>query len=170
MAVNQVKDNKTDNKISKQETEFFNAVTTGSLHPLEESTDPVFSKRMMGEGYFIIPTDEEIFSPVSGTISTIFPTKHAIGITTDNGLEVLLHMGVNTVELNGLPFDVFITEGQKVTTDSKIAKLDLRAIKTANKDTSIMVVITNMEKVDSYKLESCGSVTPTDTVFSVTTH
>ncbi|QHW35992.1 PTS transporter subunit EIIC [Staphylococcus ursi] len=170
VAVNQVKDNKTDNKISKQETEFFNAVTTGSLHPLEESTDPVFSKRMMGEGYFIIPTDEEIFSPVSGTISTIFPTKHAIGITTDNGLEVLLHMGVNTVELNGLPFDVFITEGQKVTTDSKIAKLDLRAIKTANKDTSIMVVITNMEKVDSYKLESCGSVTPTDTVFSVTTH
>ncbi|WP_245393635.1 PTS sugar transporter subunit IIA [Staphylococcus coagulans] len=128
-SINQVN----NNKINNHKTENFNAVTTGSIHPIEESTDPAFRKKMMGEGYFIIPTNEEIFSPVSGTISTIFPTKHAIGITTANGLEVLLHMGINTVELNGLPFEVLVTEGQKVTTDSIIAKIDLSAIKEAKK-------------------------------------
>ncbi len=164
-SINQVN----NNKINNHKTENFNAVTTGSIHPIEESTDPAFRKKMMGDGYFIIPTNEEIFSPVSGTISTIFPTKHAIGITTANGLEVLLHMGINTVELNGLPFEVLVTEGQKVTTDSIIAKIDLSAIKEAKKDTSILVVITNMTKVDSYKLEKHGAVTSKDTVFSVTT-
>lgn len=107
----------------------------------------------MGEGYFVEPTDGAIFTPVAGKISTIFPTKHAIGITTASGLEVLLHMGINTVELDGKPFEVLVKEGQNVTPETQLASVDLSAIKEAGKGTSMMVLITNMNDVETHVLE-----------------
>ncbi|MFP7290666.1 glucose PTS transporter subunit IIA [Enterococcus hirae] len=132
------------------------AVADGVVESLEKASDPVFAQKMMGEGYFVEPINGQIYSPVSGTISSVFPTKHAIGITTANGLEVLLHMGINTVDLGGAPFEVKVTEGQLVTPDTLVAQVDLAAIKAAGKETSMMVLITNMEKVKNFVLEKTG--------------
>lgn len=155
--------------VASHVTSSFTAVANGSVHPLEEAADPVFAKKMMGEGYFVKPIDGAIFAPVTGKISTIFPTKHAIGITTDSGLEVLLHMGINTVELDGKPFDVLITEGQNVTPETQVADVDLTAIKEAGKGTSMMVLITNMNDVETQVLEKIGAVNASEEVFKVTT-
>lgn len=137
-------------------TEFF-AVANGEVKPVSESTDAVFSQKMMGEGYFVVPKEGTIYAPVSGTVSSVFPTKHAVGITTDNGLEVLLHMGVNTVELDGKPFDLKVAEGQKVTPDTIVADVDLVAIKAAGKGTDMLVLVTNMDKVKNEILEKVGA-------------
>lgn len=150
-------------------TNIFTAVAKGSVHPLEEAADPVFSEKMMGEGYFVEPTDGAIFAPVAGKVSTVFPTKHAIGITTDSGLEVLLHMGINTVELDGKPFEVLVSEGQHVTPETQVANVDLAAIKEAGKDTSMMVLITNMNDVETQVLEKTGAVNASEEVFKATT-
>lgn len=152
-----------------QATEVFTAVAKGSVHPLEEVADPVFAEKMMGEGYFVEPMDGAIFSPVTGKISTIFPTKHAIGITTSAGLEVLVHMGINTVELAGKPFTILVTEGQAVTPKTQLAQVDLAAIKQAGKADSMMVIVTNMDAVEHSVLEKTGAVTETEEVFKVTT-
>lgn len=155
--------------VSAHETTVFTSVANGSVHPLEEAADPVFADKMMGEGYFVEPTDGTIFTPVAGKISTIFPTKHAIGITTASGLEVLLHMGINTVELDGKPFEVLVKEGQNVTPETQLASVDLSAIKEAGKGTSMMVLITNMNDVETHVLEKTGAVSASEEVFKATT-
>ncbi len=132
------------------------AVADGTVEPLDHAKDPVFAQKMMGEGYFVEPRNGRIYSPVAGTISSIFPTKHAIGITTANGLEILIHMGINTVDLGGKPFDIKVSEGQLVTSDSLVADVDLAAIKSAGKETSMMVLVTNMERVANFVLEKTG--------------
>lgn len=150
-------------------TEVFTAVADGSVYPLEAAADPVFAEKMMGEGYFVEPTEGATYAPVAGKISTIFPTKHAIGITTDSGLEVLLHMGINTVELDGKPFDVLVKEGQRVTPETQVATVDLAAVKAAGKGTSMMVLITNMNDVKTHILEKTGVVKASEEVFKAAT-
>lgn len=155
--------------VAAHATSSFTAVANGSVHPLEEASDPVFAEKMMGEGYFVEPTDGAIFAPVAGKVSTIFPTKHAIGITTASGLEVLLHMGINTVELSGKPFEILVSEGQMVTPETQVAAVDLAAIKEAGKGTSMMVLITNMNDVETHVLEKTGVVNASEEVFKATT-
>lgn len=123
------------------------AVVKGDYLPLEDVTDEVFSTKMMGDGFAMVPTSSEIYAPISGTVTTIFPSKHAIGLKTSSGVEVLIHMGIDTVSLNGEGFDVYVKEGEKVTPNTLIASMDLTIMKKHNKQTSIMVVITNMDKV-----------------------
>lgn len=155
--------------VAAHTTDVFTSVAEGSVHPLEEAADPVFAEKMMGEGYFVEPTNGAIYSPVAGKVSTIFPTKHAIGITTDSGLEVLLHMGINTVELDGKPFDLLAKEGQTVTPETQVANVDLAGIKEAGKGTSMMVLITNMSDVATHVLEKTGAVHASEEVFKATT-
>lgn len=76
------------------------APANGTVVSIEEVADPVFSQKMMGDGYAVIPTDGKIYSPVTGKVVSVFPTKHAVGIELPNGVEILLHMGLDTVELN----------------------------------------------------------------------
>lgn len=140
--------------------EVFTAVAKGVARPIHEANDPVFAQKMMGEGYFVEPENGHIYSPVSGKVSSIFPTKHAIGITTPSGLEVLLHMGINTVDLEGKPFTIDVTEGQEVTPDTLVASADLNAIKSAGKGTEMLVLVTNMDKVKDYIMDHRGEVSP----------
>lgn len=132
--------------LKKRPQIFYNACT-GNVIPLDSVKDPVFSQKILGDGFAINPVDNKIFSPVSGSISTIFPTKHAIGIKTDTGLDILVHMGIDTVELNGHPFDIFVNEGDKVTNNTQIANVDLDLLERENKMSTIMIIITNMEIV-----------------------
>ncbi|MGM0214108.1 glucose PTS transporter subunit IIA [Enterococcus sp. AZ109] len=126
------------------------AVAKGDYIPLEDVPDEVFSTKMMGEGFAINSVDGAVFSPVSGTITTVFPSKHAIGVRTSNGVEVLVHMGIDTVALNGQGFDVLVKEGDKVTVETKLAQMDLEYIRKQGKETMIIVVITNMDRVLSF--------------------
>lgn len=143
------------------------APATGTVIPMSAVPDPVFSQKMMGDGYAVLPTSGDIYSPVGGTITTVFPTKHAIGITTEEGIEVLVHMGIDTVSLNGAPFDVYVKSGEKVKAGSKIANADLDAIKAAGKERTIVVVITNSKSVVDFAPVNQASVRHGDTVLSV---
>lgn len=141
-----------------EESEFTNeldlhAVAQGEYIPLEDVPDEVFSTKMMGEGFAIEPLNGKVYAPVAGVVTAIFPSKHAIGIKTDSGVEVLVHMGIDTVSLNGQGFDVLVKVGDKVTSQTQIAKMDLSFIRAQGKETMIIVIVTNMERVAEIKAE-----------------
>ena len=126
------------------------APATGMLMPLDDVTDDVFSQKMMGDGFAIDPEENEVVAPVSGTISTVFPTKHAIGITTPSGLDVLVHMGLDTVELEGKPFAVSVNLNDTVTAGQILATIDRDEIKASGYDDTIVVIYTNMDKLKNF--------------------
>ncbi|EAG2961565.1 PTS trehalose transporter subunit IIBC [Listeria monocytogenes] len=135
------------------------APADGNVVAITEVSDPVFSQKMMGDGFAVQPTNGTIYAPVAGTISSIFETKHAIGILTHGGAEVLVHMGLDTVELKGAPFEVLVSEGDTVTPETKLAVMDLDAVTAAGKQTDVLTVITNAEKVRQLSLTTTGTVT-----------
>ena len=135
------------------------APADGNVVAITEVSDPVFSQIMMGDGFAVQPTNGTIYAPVAGTISSIFETKHAIGILTPGGAEVLVHMGLDTVELKGAPFEVLVSEGDTVTPETKLAVMDLDAVTAAGKQTDVLTVITNAEKVRQLSLTTTGTVT-----------
>ena len=139
-------------------TEEVYSVADGEVIALEQVKDPVFSQKMMGDGFAVEPANGNIVSPVSGTVSSIFPTKHALGLVTEAGLEVLVHIGLDTVSLEGKPFTVHVAEGQKVAAGDLLVTADLDAIRAADRETSTVVVFTNAEAIKSVKLEQTGSL------------
>ena len=139
-------------------TEEVFSVADGQVVALEQVKDPVFAQKMMGDGFAVEPANGNIVSPVSGTVSSIFPTKHALGLVTEAGLEVLVHIGLDTVSLEGKPFTVHVAEGQKVVAGDLLVTADLDAIRAAGRETSTVVVFTNAEAIKSVKLEQTGSL------------
>lgn len=139
-------------------TEEVYSVADGQVVALEQVKDPVFAQKMMGDGFAVEPANGNIVSPVSGTVSSIFPTKHALGIVTEPGLEVLVHIGLDTVSLEGKPFTVHVAEGQKVAAGDLLVTADLDAIRAAGRETSTVVVFTNGDAIKSVKLEQTGSL------------
>lgn len=139
-------------------TEEVYSVADGQVVALEQVKDPVFAQKMMGDGFAVEPANGNIVSPVSGTVSSIFPTKHALGIVTEAGLEVLVHIGLDTVSLEGKPFTVHVAEGQKVVAGDLLVTADLDAIRVAGRETSTVVVFTNGDAIKSVKLEKTGSL------------
>ena len=139
-------------------TEEVYSVADGQVVALEQVKDPVFAQKMMGDGFAVEPANGNIVSPVSGTVSSIFPTKHALGLVTEAGLEVLVHIGLDTVSLEGKPFTVHVAEGQKVAAGDLLLTADLDAIRAAGRETSTVVVFTNAEAIKSVKLEQTGSL------------
>ena len=138
-------------------TEEVYSVADGEVIALEQVKDPVFSQKMMGDGFAVEPANGNIVSPVSGTVSSIFPTKHALGLVTEAGLEVLVHIGLDTVSLEGKPFTVHVAEGQKVAAGDLLVTADLDAIRAAGRETSTIVVFTNGDAIQSVNLEQTGS-------------
>ena len=139
-------------------TEDVYSVADGQVIALEQVKDPVFAQKMMGDGFAVEPANGNIVSPVTGTVSSIFPTKHALGLVTDSGLEVLVHIGLDTVSLEGKPFTVHVAEGQKVAAGDLLVTADLDAIRAAGRETSTVVVFTNGDVIKSVKLEQTGSL------------
>jgi len=120
------------------------AVAAGELLPIEASEDPVFSQKMMGDGYVIFPTENTIIAPVSGTVQTLFPTLHAIGIVSDAGDEIIIHVGLDTVKLNGEGFTAFVKQGDRVEAGQKLLEVDFDAIRDKVPSIGTPVVITNI--------------------------
>ncbi len=148
-------------------TEEVYTVAEGEVIALEQVKDPVFSQKMMGDGFAVEPANGNIVSPVSGTVSSIFPTKHALGLVTEAGLEVLVHIGLDTVSLEGKPFTVHVAEGQKVAAGDLLVTADLDAIREAGRETSTIVVFTNADAIQSVKLEQTGSLAANTVVAKV---
>lgn len=119
----------------------------GDIIPLSKVPDPVFSKKMMGDGIAIIPKSGKVVSPVNGQVIQVFPTKHAIGIRSERGLELLIHIGLETVELNGEGFEVLVNTDESIKVGDPLVKVNLEYLKSKNKDIVTPIIITNMEKV-----------------------
>ncbi|WP_071392897.1 PTS sugar transporter subunit IIA [Bacillus tuaregi] len=136
----------------------------GEVIPLSEVPDAVFAEKMMGDGMAVIPNSGSFFSPVNGQIVSIFPTKHAIGIRTDNGLEVLIHVGLDTVELDGKGFELLVQEQQMVKAGDPLVKVDLEYLENQNKEIVTPVLITNMEKTNQVEFPQYGNIAVGDSI------
>ena len=139
-------------------TDEVHSVADGEVINIEDVKDPVFSQKMMGDGFAVEPENGHIVSPVAGKVTSVFPTKHALGLVTDNGLEVLVHIGLDTVSLEGKPFEVKVSEGQIVAAGDLLVEADLDAIRAAGRETSTIVVFTNADAIKSVKVEHTGKL------------
>ncbi len=117
----------------------------GHVLPLDQAADAVFAEGVVGRGGVIEPSEGVVYAPFDGTVMTVFPTKHAIGLISDNGMELLIHIGVDTVQLEGKHFETFITEGQTIKKGQKIASFDIKGIEEAGYNTQVIVVTTNSQ-------------------------
>lgn len=135
------------------------APLTGEVVPLEEVPDPVFAEKMMGEGIAIKPTSGMVVSPVDGKIVQVFPTKHAVGIETSNGVEILIHIGLETVQMNGEGFTAHVQEGSRVSVGDKLISFDLSIVQEKAKSTITPIIITNTDLCKEIQKESVVNVT-----------
>lgn len=120
------------------------APMTGTVIDLTDVSDPVFSSKAVGDGLGIEPADDgAIVSPVDATVTMVAGTGHAIGFKSESGLEILLHLGVDTVELEGAPFDLSVKVGDTVKAGQSLGTMDLEAVRAAGKATTAIVVLTN---------------------------
>ncbi len=145
------------------------ATADGQLLPMDQVNDDVFSQKMVGDGFAVVPTNGAIVAPTDGTIVSVADTKHAIMMTTPNGMELLLHLGLDTVELGGTPFTVNVQAGAHVHAGQQIALMDVDAVKQAGKQTTIILAVTNMDKVASISSITAGTVEAGTAVQTVTT-
>ena len=123
------------------------APVAGEVINLEDVNDPVFSQKKLGEGFAVKPSSGKIVSPVTGKVIMVAETKHALGLQTADGVEVMLHFGIDTVELNGKPFDLQVAANSEVKAGQQLGTMDLQAIKDAQKDDTVILAITNTQDV-----------------------
>lgn len=130
----------------------------GKAVPLSEVPDPTFAKEMLGKGAAVDPSEGRFYAPVSGTISTVFPTKHAIGITGDKGEEILIHVGLDTVQLDGKYFETAVSEGQHVEAGTLLLTCELEKVREAGYKTITPVIVTNPEDYPAVSLARSGEI------------
>lgn len=131
----------------KAKNEVFRNIASGKVLSLDNMPDKVFSQRMMGDGYALEPLNETIYAPSSGTLTAVFPTGHAYGIVTAEGLEILIHLGVDTVQLQGKGFVSYVKQGDVVKQGDRLATMDLNYIKEQGKSTLSAILFTSGEKI-----------------------
>lgn len=140
---------------------------TGKAVSLSEVEDEVFSGGMMGQGLAVIPEDGKVYSPCDGTVSTVFPTGHAVGITADNGVEVLIHIGMDTVKLDGKGFTGKVKDGDRVKTGQLLIEFDLELVKQAGYSVVSPVIISNTDEFSDVAPTASGNVKPGDELIVV---
>ena len=126
------------------------AVVTGKMIPAFQIQDPIFAQEMMGQTIGFVPEQSDVVSPVNGIISVLFPTKHAFGIQADNGNEYLVHIGIDTVSLDGKGFKAFVKQGNRVKAGQKIIEVDWNLLQKGGFNTTTMLILTN-KKSDNFK-------------------
>jgi len=144
------------------------APLSGKAIQLDEVNDPVFAKKMLGDGMAIIPESSVVCSPVNGKITMLAETKHAIGLVTEEGVEILIHIGIDTVTLKGTGFKSFVTDGDQVEVGTPLAEVDLATLKEHALDSTTMIIVTNSKEFTiDQRAEKGIVVNQTDQVFSV---
>jgi sugar PTS system EIIA component len=134
------------------------APLTGEMNSLSEVPDPVFAEKMMGDGFAITPSEGVVVAPISGEIVQLFHTKHAVGIRSNEGVEVLIHVGLETVKLNGEGFEAHVSEGQKVNAGDKLLTFDINYIKENAKSIITPVIFTNGDIAEKIEVIATGSI------------
>ena len=143
------------------------APAEGQLITLDNVPDEVFSTGMMGQGIAIQPSNGKIFSPIDGTVQTIFPTKHAIGLVGEQGAEVLIHMGLDTVNLEGKGYDILVTEGQTVSVGDSLVNMDLQVIQSGGYQTITPVILTNSADFEAVTTQAEQTVEVGDVIIQI---
>ncbi|WP_315710205.1 beta-glucoside-specific PTS transporter subunit IIABC [Brenneria uluponensis] len=139
----------------------------GDIIALTDVKDPVFASESIGKGTAIVPTEGKVYAPLNGVVTKLFQTKHAIGITSDNGIEVLIHVGINTVKLNGELFEAHIKQGDRINTGDLLITFDLGELKARGFDVTTSVIIANTEECDQIMATNRQHVDQTSTLMTV---
>ncbi|GAB6098160.1 PTS glucose transporter subunit IIA [Halanaerocella petrolearia] len=147
---------------SKEEEVKLVAPLTGKVVDLSEVPDDVFATKAVGDGLAIEPTADTLVAPVEGVVKQVFPTKHAVGLETSQGIELLMHIGINTVELNGEGFEKLVDEGTEVKPGDELIRFDADYIK--DNATAIVTpfLVTNMDEIEEITVADVGQVTAGD--------
>ena len=143
------------------------APVSGELIPLVDVPDPTFAKEILGYGFAINPAENEIVSPISGEVVSVFKTGHAIGIKSENGLEVLVHVGIDTVKLDGKYFDCRVKNGDKIVKGDPLVNIEKEKIIAAGYSPITMVIITNKEEFPNYEIYDTQLVSKKDDIMKV---
>lgn len=139
----------------------------GEIIPLEDIGDGVFSEGILGKGCGIKPKEEKVYAPINGTVENVADTKHAIGIMSDDGAEVLIHVGMDTVDMKGTGFDVLVEVGQKVKCGELIMKFDTGKIKAAGHPSTTALVLTNTDDLNAVTILNTGDAAKLTPVLKV---
>ena len=139
----------------------------GRTIDLSEVPDPTFGEEILGKGIAIIPSDGRVYAPADGVVSTVFPTGHAVGVTTPDGAELLIHIGLDTVELKGEPFTIKVSADQNVKKGDLLIEADLEKIKASGKDTITPMVICNSDNWTNIESFAGRDVEPGDEVMKL---
>ena len=143
------------------------APMAGEAVAITEIPDPTFSEGLLGNGIAIKPTDGKVYAPVNGTVDTAFDTGHAVSLVSDNGIEILIHVGLETVGLNGAPFQMKVKNGQKVKKGDILLIADLEAIKAAGLPTITPVLVCNSDDYTTFNVTTGKAVTGADVVIEL---
>lgn len=143
------------------------APITGEVKPLDQSSDAAFASGALGKGVVIVPAEGKVFAPVTGTVTVLFPSLHAIGITSDAGVELLIHIGINTVQLNGDGFTAHIKQGDHVTQGQLLVEFDMEKISAAGYSLETPVLVTNAGDLKEMNTLEVASVKSQDKLINV---
>lgn len=151
----------------KKKQEEFYAPCSGKIISITEVNDLVFSQKLLGDGFAIIPDNTKIYAPLAGRVTNIFPTKHAINIKSNSGIDYLIHIGIDTVELQGEPFSICVKENDVVTSETLLVDVDFEKIIKSGRDTSVIVVFPEKNQfsdliIDNGRIDNgnlCGKIT-----------
>lgn len=146
----------------KEET--ITAPLDGTIMRLEDVPDPVFAQNMMGDGIAIDPADGDVVAPVDGEIIQLFPTKHAIGLRSEAGVELLIHVGIDTVSMNGEGFTAYVRAGDRVKRGDRLLSVDLPLVREKAKSAVTPIIITNGDALESLEREAEASAKKGETV------
>lgn len=161
-------DQQVENKeVTKLEEETILAPIKGEVKPIEESSDAAFASGALGKGVVIFPEEGKVYAPVTGTVTVLFPSLHAIGITSDAGIELLIHIGINTVQLNGEGFTAHIKQGDQIKQGQLLVEFDMNKIKEAGYSLETLVLVTNYADLKEVKNTNASSVQLQETLIEV---
>ena len=161
-------DQQVENKeVTKLEEETILSPIKGEVKPIEESSDAAFASGALGKGVVILPDEGKVYAPVTGTVTVLFPSLHAIGITSDAGVELLIHIGINTVQLNGEGFTAHIKQGDQIKQGQLLVEFDMNKIKEAGYSLETPVLVTNYADLKEVKNTSASSVQLQETLIEV---
>ncbi|MBC1514684.1 PTS sugar transporter subunit IIA [Listeria immobilis] len=143
------------------------APISGELKELSSASDPVFKEKLMGDGFYIIPNSNKVYAPISGTVEAIFPTKHAFTLRDKNNISVLIHIGTDTVQLDGVPFKLEISEGEHVNVGDLLATVNFEYIYSKGKGTEVYVVFPEIDAKRKLKINLYGAVSYKEIVATI---